>query len=71
MPRVERSNQVAQFANLTGITGIEPRRNVQVEPYSVARMRMREDAERPGVTDRDSELDLGADVKVGSGRTSP
>lgn len=67
VPRIERSNQVARFANLTGIAGIEPRRNVQVEPYSVGRMRMREDAERPGATDRDSELDLGADVKVGLG----
>lgn len=67
VPRSERANQVAAFADLTGIRGIEPRRNVQLRPYSVARMQTREDVDLPGETAWDGELDLGGDVKVGLG----
>ena len=67
VPRAQRSNQVAGFADLTGIRGIEPRRNVQVQPYSVARLARREDPERPGTADGDREIDVGADLKFGLG----
>ncbi|MDQ3766677.1 MAG: carbohydrate binding family 9 domain-containing protein, partial [Actinomycetota bacterium] len=67
VPRGERSNQVARFGNLTGITGIAPRRNLQLRPYTLARVQTRESADRPGETDGDGELDLGGDVKLGLG----
>jgi hypothetical protein len=67
VPRVERSNQVARFADLTGIAGIEPRRNLQLRPYTVARMQTREDGQRPGTTDVGSEFDVGGDLKLGLG----
>jgi hypothetical protein len=67
VPRVQRANRVSRFANLTGIAGIDPRRNLQLQPYSVARLQTRESADRPGRTDRSSELDIGGDLKVGLG----
>jgi hypothetical protein len=67
VPRTERANQVAQFADLTGITGIEPRRNVQILPYSIARLETQESLTEPGTTDGAGELDLGADFKVALG----
>jgi hypothetical protein len=67
VPRVARSNQVARFADLTGITGIEPRRNLQLRPYSVARVQTRESADQPGRTDAGSEFDVGGDLKLGLG----
>ena len=65
--RAQRANQVAQFADLTGIRGIEPRRNVQLQPYTVARASRYESADRPGKADGDRELDAGGDLKVGLG----
>jgi hypothetical protein len=67
VPRVARSNQVARFADLTGIAGIEPRRNLQLRPYSVARVQTRESADQPGRADAGSELDVGGDLKLGLG----
>lgn len=67
VPRVQRSNLVAQFGNLTGLTGIEPRRNVQIRPYSVAKVETRESADRPGTADGGSEIDFGGDLKLGLG----
>jgi hypothetical protein len=67
VPRAERSNKVALFATLTGISGIEPRRNVQILPYSVARLQTRESLTDPGTTDGDGEVDVGGDLKVGLG----
>jgi hypothetical protein len=67
VPRVQRANQVTQFANLTGITGIEPRRNLQLRPYTLARMQTRESPDRPGRTDGSGEIDVGGDLKLGLG----
>ena len=67
VPRVQRANRVALFADLTGIRGIEPRRNVQFRPYSLARLETREHVDRPGRTDGSGEFDLGGDLKVGLG----
>lgn len=65
--RVERSNQVAQFADLTGISGIEPRRNLQISPYSVARLEGRESDSEPGARSGNGEVDIGGDLKLGIG----
>lgn len=67
VPRVELSNRVARFADLTGLAGIEPQRNLQFRPYSVARVEARESPDRPGRTEGNSELDVGGDLKVGLG----
>lgn len=67
VPRAERSNLVAQFGQLTGITGVDPRRNVQVRPYTVARVRTREEAIGTGVRRTEGSFDVGGDVKVGLG----
>ncbi|MEJ2501803.1 MAG: DUF5916 domain-containing protein [Gemmatimonadota bacterium] len=67
VPRAERANQVALFADLTGLTGIVPRRNVQILPYSVARLETHESPTEPGETDGTGELDIGGDLKVGLG----
>src|SRR5690606_15421121 len=53
------------FGELTGIRGIEPRRTLQVRPYSLARVRAFEDAAAPGTADAETGADVGADLKVG------
>lgn len=67
VPRARRANRVALFADLTGISGIEPRRNVQILPYSLARLETRESPTEPGRADGAGELDVGGDLKVGLG----
>lgn len=65
VPRTERSSgRVAQFGTLEGITGIKPRRNLQIRPYSVSNVRTEEGAE-PGTIAYDRIFDVGGDVKVG------
>ena len=65
--RVERSNQVALFGDLTGLSDIEPRRNLQLRPYSVARMEARESESEPGARSGEGEFDVGGDLKLGLG----
>jgi hypothetical protein len=65
--RVERSNQVARFGDLIGIAGVEPRRNLQLRPYSVARVETRESDTEPGERAGEGEFDVGGDLKVGFG----
>lgn len=65
--RVERANQVARFGDLTGLAGIEPRRNVQFRPYTVARVEAREDEAEPGARAGEGEFDAGGDLKLGLG----
>jgi hypothetical protein len=67
VPRVQRSNQVAGFGDLVGITGVAPRRNLQVHPYTVARVASRESEDEPGERTGEGELDLGGDLKLGLG----
>jgi len=67
VPRTERSNLIAQFGLLTGITNVTPRRNVQVRPYSVTRLHTEESFETPGKASREGSFDVGGDVKVGLG----
>lgn len=70
VPREERSNLVSRFGYVTGITGIESRRNVQVRPYLVSRATGQESAETPGTATWNNALDVGGDVKVGLGSNS-
>jgi hypothetical protein len=65
VPRVERSSMVARYATLDGITGIQPRRNVQVRPYTLSRLQTAEDGAASGELARETSLDVGADFKVG------
>lgn len=65
--RVERSNQVALFGDLTGLTNIEPRRNLQISPYSVARVEAAESDTEPGSRRGQGEFDVGSDLKLGLG----
>lgn len=67
VPRTQRSNLVAQFGLLKGITGIEPRRNVQVRPYGLSRVHTQERPDAPGSRASDASLDAGTDLKVGLG----
>ena len=65
--RIERSNQVSLFADLTGIEGIEPRRNLQFSPYTLAGFQAEERQDRPGERSGEGEFEVGADLKVGLG----
>lgn len=65
VPRTERSNLVAQFGRLTGIAGIEPRRNIQIRPYTVSRLQMEESPDDPGTRSMDGNVDIGGDLKIG------
>ncbi|MEX0821303.1 MAG: DUF5916 domain-containing protein [Rhodothermales bacterium] len=67
VPRTDRGNLVSYFGHLTGIRDVEPRGNLQVTPYSVARMRSSESVDTPGSLDRVRDLDVGGDVKMGFG----
>lgn len=65
--RVERTNQVALFADLIGIQGIAPRRNLQFSPYTLAGVHAYEREDRPGSRTGEGEFEVGADLKVGLG----
>jgi len=65
--RAERANQVANYGLLQGLSGIEPRRNVQVQPYTVSRLQTEEHPDQPGERVRDGTVDVGGDLKVGLG----
>jgi hypothetical protein len=64
IPRTERgSGTVAQYGILNGLIDIQPRRNIQVTPYTVARLQSEEGD--PGEPRRSSTLDVGGDIKIG------
>ncbi len=67
IPRTERANLVAGFGRLEGITGVEPRRNVQITPYAVSRLNVLESPTQPGASVTDGSWDMGGDVKLGLG----
>ena len=64
--RSDRANQVARYGLLQGLTDIEPRRNVQVQPYTVSKLLTHEDSEQPGSIATERAFDLGGDFKVGA-----
>ncbi|HMB91753.1 MAG TPA: DUF5916 domain-containing protein [Rhodothermales bacterium] len=64
IPRTERgSGTVAQYGILNGLNDIQPRRNIQVTPYTVARLQTEEGD--PGEPFRSSTIDVGGDLKIG------
>lgn len=56
---------VAQFGILDGLRGIRPRRNIQVTPYTLARLQSEENEDLPGERLVDTGIDVGGDVKIG------
>ncbi|HVE73349.1 MAG TPA: DUF5916 domain-containing protein [Thermoanaerobaculia bacterium] len=56
---------VSKFADLTGITGITPKRRFEVMPYAVGRTDLQSRADNPFVPASDHRLDGGVDVKYG------
>ncbi len=67
VPRVNRDNMVANFGTVTGIEGISPKRNIQVTPYTVSGLYAEEDPKISDTALRSTDLDIGADLKVGLG----
>lgn len=56
---------VSRFADLTGITGVRPKRAFEVVPYAVARTDLRSRADNPFLSPSEHRLDGGVDVKYG------
>jgi hypothetical protein len=67
IPRTERSNLVARYGQITGIRGIEPRRNIQVRPYALSSLDVFEKIAEPGNAEYRSRIDVGGDIKIGLG----
>lgn len=67
IPSTERANLVARYGQLRGLRGIEPRRNIQIRPYTVTGLHTRENDQKPGERDRYGSFDVGGDLKVGVG----
>jgi Domain of unknown function (DUF5916)/Carbohydrate family 9 binding domain-like len=54
---------VSRFADLTGITGISPRRGFELVPYGVARTDLYSRADNPFVSPSEHRMDAGLDMK--------
>ena len=67
IPRSERTNLVSAYGEVSGIRGIDPRRNIQVRPYVLSGLNFFEDVDYPGKTDYDFKYKIGGDLKVGLG----
>ena len=68
VPEWERqSGIVAKYAQLTGLRDLSTERNLQVAPYTMARVRTHEDPEAPGTRATRTTVDAGADVELGLG----
>lgn len=67
IPRNIRTNLVSGYGQITGIKGIEPRRNIQVRPYLLAGLDLFENENVPGKTDHRLKYDAGGDIKIGMG----
>lgn len=70
VPRDQRTNLVSQFGQVSGLTGIDPKRNVQVRPYTLGRAQSRESTQNPGTAHWSNSLDVGGDLKLGLGSNS-
>lgn len=67
IPRNMRTNLVSGYAPLTGIRGIDPRRNIQVRPFVLAGLDMVENKDVPGEADYRFKSTAGGDIKIGIG----
>ena len=56
---------VSRFADLTGITGLRPRRGFEIVPYGVARTDLHSRADNPFVNASEHRMDAGVDLKYG------
>jgi hypothetical protein len=65
--RTERSNLVARYGQISGIKGIEPRRNIQIRPYALSSLDVFEKIGEPGSAEYRSRIDVGGDLKIGLG----
>lgn len=68
VPSTDRSGGVvAEYGRLTGLQNLSPARNVQVAPYTVARLDSEESAASPGTAEVSASYDVGGDVEVSLG----
>jgi hypothetical protein len=67
IPRNERTNLVSGYGQITGIKGIDPKRNIQVRPYVLAGLDLYENENVPGKTENRLKYYAGGDIKIGIG----
>lgn len=67
IPRSERNNLVAHYAHVTNITGISPRRNIQITPYILSGLDVRESNTTPFQPVHQTNFYAGGDIKIGLG----
>jgi hypothetical protein len=67
VPLVDRTNLVARFGYLRDLNNVEPKRNIQISPYTVSRLQRNESAETPGTVVGTTNMDIGGDLKIGLG----
>jgi hypothetical protein len=56
---------VSQFADLTGIEGIKPRRGFEIVPYGIARTDLHSRESNPFIHPAEQRMDAGVDIKYG------
>jgi Domain of unknown function (DUF5916)/Carbohydrate family 9 binding domain-like len=56
---------VSRFADLTGITNIQPKRRFEIVPYGVARTDLHSRADNPFIEPSSHRMDAGVDMKYG------
>jgi hypothetical protein len=59
------SGFVSRFADLTGITNIQPKRGFEIVPYGVARTDLHSRADNPFIEPSSHRMDAGVDLKYG------
>lgn len=67
IPRNRRNNLVSAYGQITGIRGIEPRRNIQVRPYILTGLDVSENVNEPGTASYKFKYNAGGDIKIGIG----
>jgi hypothetical protein len=67
IPRNIRTNLVSGYGQITGIRGIDPRRNIQIRPFILAGLDVFENENVPGKTDYKLKYNAGGDIKIGIG----
>lgn len=67
IPPVERTNLVARFGHLTGLNNVQPKRNIQISPYTLTQLQRNEDPEELGQVIGKGNMEVGADLKIGIG----
>jgi hypothetical protein len=67
IPRMERTNLVAQFGRLIGLDHVKPKRNMQISPYTLSGLQRNENPNEPGRVVGEGNIDVGVDLKIGLG----